>query len=324
MAAARARAAAGQRLIGESESHQLVGGTFLTPSVDLRQVLIDSLRPGTIRWGHKISRVIAIDNDTYELHFTFTTFDPSTGTGSATPASIRTDILIGADGAWSKVRPLLHDTKPHYTGVTMYDLQIAAADLSPELRAFVGKGTCMILEGGKGLIPQMNSGGKCRVYATVYDLSGSGLGDTLPAVGKKEWICGLYDGWDARCHALIRAADEETIVERKIVAVNQDLAWESELSGVTIIGESSFLRLHRTLITFHPCLQDPTADAQATQRTSWRLPGKVSIWRYTTPSSSAASSCDCTLLMPGRLRIPKSREPTALRCVRPCANLNGA
>ena len=188
--------------------------------------MIDSLLPGTIEWDHKITQITALSNDIYEIHF-------------AAQPPITTHLLIGADGAWSKVRRLLHSIDPHYTGLTMFDLQIPAEKLTDDLRAFIGSGTCMILDGGKGLIPQMNAGGRCRAYAAVFDKEKK-VGDPLmPETGGKSWVKRLYEGWDPRCLDLIESADEESIVERKIWAVDPDLTWESDLTGVTIIGQSS-------------------------------------------------------------------------------------
>lgn len=181
------------------------------PRTDLRNTLIESLAEGTIQWDHKITEITAIDNDTYEINFT------------SQPSTI-TSLLIGADGAWSKVRPLLHSVKPRYTGLTMYDLQIPAENVTSELQAFIGKGTCMILQDQKGLIPQMNSGGKCRAYAAVFDSNDGDdrRGGKLPESGKKEWVRDLYAGWDERCGQLVDAAEEESIVERKIWAFDRN------------------------------------------------------------------------------------------------------
>ena len=199
----------------------------LTSRTDLRQTLIDALSPGTIRWNHKITRIAATSNDAYELHF-------------HSQPSVSATVLVGADGAWSKVRKLLHSADPHYTGLTMFDLQIPAERMTPELRAFVGSGTCMVLDGQKGLIPQMNAGGKCRAYAAMYNAEAQAAEELLPEKGAKAWVRTLYDDWDSRCRDLVEACDEETIVERKIMAVDRDLTWTSDLTGVTIIGMYSY------------------------------------------------------------------------------------
>ena len=106
----------------------------------------------------------------------------------------------------------------------------------------------MIFGDGKGLIPQMNAGGKCRAYAAIYNHEERGMGSEevrgkvhLPERGQKKWVKGLYEGWDERCARLVDAAEEESIVERKIMTVDPDLRWETDISGVTIIGTSHAL-----------------------------------------------------------------------------------
>src|SRR5580698_4850384 len=71
-------------------------GTGSRPEVprgELRQMLLDSLPAGTVRWGRKVSGVRALGEGRHELCFT----DGATAV---------TSVLIGADGAWSRIRPL--------------------------------------------------------------------------------------------------------------------------------------------------------------------------------------------------------------------------
>lgn len=195
---------------------------------DLRNILLDSLAPGTVKWDHRVSEVKVLSPDTYEISF------------KSQPA-VRTSLLIGADGTFSRVRPLIHSTQPAYTGVTMYDFQISPSNLTPSLKALIGNGTCIVLSDGKGLFPQMNSGGRCRVYAAISAHAKISNEEPWPEAGqRRQWLIKLYEDWDERYKELIMAADEETATPRRIYAFDPEFQWHSsETTGVTIIGEYS-------------------------------------------------------------------------------------
>lgn len=61
---------------------------------DLRDLLLDALPEGTVRWGSKVTDAVPLDGGRHRV----TLADGTTFT---------TDLLVGADGAWSRIRPLL-------------------------------------------------------------------------------------------------------------------------------------------------------------------------------------------------------------------------
>src|ERR1700753_4108868 len=66
------------------------------PEIDryqLRQILLNSLQPGTVKWKCRLRKVDE-ERGMINLHF-----DHGIETGF--------DLVVGADGAWSKVRPLV-------------------------------------------------------------------------------------------------------------------------------------------------------------------------------------------------------------------------
>ncbi|MGW5950526.1 FAD-dependent oxidoreductase, partial [Streptomyces celluloflavus] len=68
-------------------------GTGGRPEVqrgELRQILLDSLPAGTVRWGHKAVGARALGEGRHEVTF-------ANGTTAVT------SLLVGADGAWSRV-----------------------------------------------------------------------------------------------------------------------------------------------------------------------------------------------------------------------------
>jgi 2-polyprenyl-6-methoxyphenol hydroxylase-like FAD-dependent oxidoreductase len=78
-------------------------------------LLIESLPEETIRWGHKVTSVRAVGKGRHEVAFS---------NGSTCIA----DLVVGADGAWSKVRAFLTDIKPVYTGTCFVETHLSGKD----------------------------------------------------------------------------------------------------------------------------------------------------------------------------------------------------
>ncbi|GFZ44073.1 hypothetical protein JCM24511_01794 [Saitozyma sp. JCM 24511] len=194
---------------------------------DLRNLLLRSLLPDTVKWGYGVKSIAALNNDEYEITFI-----------NAQPPVV-TSCLIGADGVWSRVRPLLHSSKPFYSGLTMYDMFIPPGDLTPEMQKYVGAGSALVLDDHKGILPQMNSGGKCVIYAAMQLPEAFLDANPLPEAGKKEVITKHFEDWHPINRELIMAADERSVTPRKIWSFDPELKWDSPLTGVTVIGDAA-------------------------------------------------------------------------------------
>ncbi|MGW7002674.1 FAD-dependent oxidoreductase [Streptomyces sp. NPDC054933] len=201
------------------------------PEIDrdqLRGLLLDSLAPGTVQWGHKLTTATPLGDATHRLHF-------------ADGTSTVVDLVIGADGAWSRVRPLLSDATPRYTGVTFVETGLDNADTRhPELAALVGNGTMMALADNKGLLAQRNSNHRIRVYVGMrIDRDWYANLDLEDSQSVREALCEQFTGWSPTLLRLITDSDGD-FINRPLFALPVPHAWTSS-RGVTLLGDAAHL-----------------------------------------------------------------------------------
>lgn len=186
------------------------------PEVDraaLRDLLLDSLPEGTVRWGHAFRTA-----DHGLLHF---------ADGGSAPY----DLLVGADGAQSRVRSLLTDARPSHIGQNIVEVGIPDIDRThPGLAAMVGRGNYWVLGDGLSLAAQRNGDGRVRIGLSFYNtgedwFATSGIPFDDPPAARARLI-ELLPGWDARFTALIAACDD-TVVPRPITTLPVGLTWPS-------------------------------------------------------------------------------------------------
>ncbi|MEV6757591.1 NAD(P)/FAD-dependent oxidoreductase [Streptomyces sp. NPDC051214] len=194
----------------------------------LRQMLLDSLPDGTVRWGHKVSGVRSLGDSRHEVAFT---------DGS----SVVTGLLIGADGAWSRVRPLLSDATPEYIGRSFVETYLYDADARhPAAAKAVGGGSLFALAPGKGIQAHRESGGTLHTYVALTEpkewFAAINFTDAASATAR---IAQEFDGWAPELTALI--TDGETApVLRTLNDLPAAHRWE-RVPGVTLLGDAAHL-----------------------------------------------------------------------------------
>jgi 2-polyprenyl-6-methoxyphenol hydroxylase-like FAD-dependent oxidoreductase len=198
------------------------------PEIDrtaLRTLLVDSLGPDRIAWGHKVTAVDTLDDSRHRLTF---------ATGVTTAA----DLLIGADGTWSRVRGLLSDAVPAYSGITHLEFHIPDPEHHPDLAATVGPGMIFALSDDRGILGHGGShidlGAAFRVPQDW--LATCGVDWTDPHAARAALLERL-SGWSSDLTDLIRACDD-AITPRQIFALPTDHCW-SRVPGVTLVGDAA-------------------------------------------------------------------------------------
>ncbi|GIZ40696.1 hypothetical protein CKM354_000402400 [Cercospora kikuchii] len=196
------------------------------PEIDrpkLRELLFNSLPEGTVRWNKKL---VAVSGD-HSLSFA----DGSTASGF--------DLVVGADGAWSKVRPLLSDAKPYYSGIAGHSLLISNAEQQvPDLHKLVNRGNLFSFSDGKSIMAQQMGDGSINVGTWAVRpsdwQSACNVHDTEEV---KKTIRQEYAGWHPDLLALTQAA-EGTVQPRDLYMLPIGHKWKHR-AGVTLIGDAA-------------------------------------------------------------------------------------
>jgi len=203
------------------------GGRPEVPRGELRRILLDSLPAGTVRWGHKVTAVSSLGG-----RHAVTFADGST---------VTTDLLVGADGAWSRVRPLLSEAKPAYVGTSFIETYLFDSDTHHKASAeAVGGGALFALAPGKGIAAHREPNGVLHTYVEMNKpkewIDSIDFSDQVAALA---CVAAEFDGWASELRALI--TDGETApVPRSIHALPVDHRWD-RVPGVTLLGDAAHL-----------------------------------------------------------------------------------
>ncbi|GCE51366.1 2-polyprenyl-6-methoxyphenol hydroxylase-like FAD-dependent oxidoreductase [Thermosporothrix hazakensis] len=208
-------------------------GSQNRPEVDrtaLRAMLLNSLTPGVVRWGHEVRSVRQGGDGTYEIQFAHGTTEVF-------------DLVIGADGAWSRVRPLLSSATPTYTGVTFLEFGLDDVDQQhPAVAQLVGHGGMFAPAANKGLMAQRNGHGHIRVYACLRIPLGwekaTGFTPEQPQMAR-EWLLNQFADYDESLLALIRECNDQFAV-RPLFMLPVGHRWPFH-PGVTLLGDAAHL-----------------------------------------------------------------------------------
>jgi 2-polyprenyl-6-methoxyphenol hydroxylase-like FAD-dependent oxidoreductase len=194
----------------------------------LRQVLLDSLPAGTVRWGHKVAGVRALGEGRHEVRF-------------ADGTTVTTSLLVGADGAWSRVRPLVSDATPEYAGRSIVETYLFDGDTRhPASAKAVGGGSLFALAPDKGIQAHRESGGTLHTYVALAEPQEwfAGIDFTDPAAATAR-IAQEFDGWAPELTALITDSDTAPVL-RPLNTLPIGHRWD-RVPGVTLLGDAAHL-----------------------------------------------------------------------------------
>ncbi|MFD4709671.1 FAD-dependent oxidoreductase [Streptomyces sp. NPDC058430] len=197
------------------------------PEIDrgqLRDLLLGSV---DVQWGRDVTEVVPESPDGVLVHF-------------ADGQKETFDLVIGADGAWSRVRPAVSSATPQYTGVTSVETSLDDVDTHhPDLARLVGDGSLAVYGVNRALVAQRNSGGHVKVYAQFrVPLDQNTNLDPADVEAVRSSLLALFDGWAAPVLDLLRHGT--AFVRRPLYVLPVSHTW-THVSGVTLLGDAAHL-----------------------------------------------------------------------------------
>lgn len=208
-------------------------GEGTRPEIDrgsLRRLLLSQVPDTAIGWGRHVTGVQQLATGGHRLTF-------------ADGTQTHCDILIGADGGRSRIRPLLTDARPVHLSAYL-QLTITDADRRrPRISQFVGPGSLMALGNNINLGAQRSGDGTIRVSVTVRtdaDWIGRQRFHDEDWAGIVTRLRDMFAGWDPELTAMIDACDPGSLVARNIEALPVGTRWSSR-PDVTLLGDAAHL-----------------------------------------------------------------------------------
>ncbi|MEZ2298597.1 FAD-dependent oxidoreductase [Variovorax sp. RCC_210] len=205
------------------------GGSGGRPEVrraDLRALLLKSLPIGTVHWGRRVESVRAAAHARHAMTF-------------ADGSVVKADLVVGADGAWSRVRSLVSGATPTYIGVTYIETYLADVEARhPATAQAVGSGGFFATAPGQAIFAHREPDGRLHTYvavrkplAWVREMEAADPQDALVRTAAE------FDGWHPSLTALITEGQTDPVF-RPVHTLPATHRWE-RVPGVTLLGDAA-------------------------------------------------------------------------------------
>ncbi|KAL6826621.1 salicylate hydroxylase [Trichoderma camerunense] len=211
----------------------------------LTHLLLASIPAERIRWECKLLSASRTSTNRISLDF-------------GSKGIFEHDFVVGADGAWSKIRNLITTVQPYYGGIQYLTLDILNATTRyPALSTLVGTGSCFILGSKKGVVSHRGVQSSIRLYvgvSTEDETPFCAPSAALEAGSLKKALIDssdLFGTWSEQVKDLISTAADEALVTANATQLSEPKplymlpighTWEAQ-PGVAIIGDAAHLMM---------------------------------------------------------------------------------
>lgn len=200
------------------------------PEIDrgpLRALLLTSLKPHTVVWNSHLLSVEEV-NGGWRLHF-------------ENGGTVVADMVIGADGANSKIRPFVTSAKPVWAGVTMIEgVVYDAAKTAPHLHQYLKGGKIFAYGKEQTLIVSSKGDGDfgfaVSFKSTENWLKESGI-DFKDSKQVLAWFEKTFPDWAEVWSELFRS-EKVQFIPRLQYCMPLNLRWNAQ-ANITLIGDAA-------------------------------------------------------------------------------------
>ncbi|KAJ5403623.1 hypothetical protein N7509_003494 [Penicillium cosmopolitanum] len=217
------------------------------PEIDrlqLRQLLLNSIPAHKIRWDHSVCRIERSDNDSsdgangYIIHF----INGNSATGFK--------LIVGADGGWSKVRPLVSAAQPVYCGKMYIESKISHNNRSYKAACeLAGPGLMMAVGPNRSLAIQQSADGTYKMYFGItvakdfYEHRNGGATKKSEAVRRLMLSSDeFYANWAPQLKAIVADGEGPFRAWSLHYLRPEEVDWDRGAApGVTLLGDAAHL-----------------------------------------------------------------------------------
>jgi 2-polyprenyl-6-methoxyphenol hydroxylase-like FAD-dependent oxidoreductase len=187
----------------------------------LRSLLLSSLPEGFVQWNSRVEQISKTQQG-FELRFSDSRI-------------VQAKAVVGADGAWSKVRPLLTSAKPDYCGFSFIELRfLKATSIHTKVAALIGTGLTFALGADKGFLAHLEPNDEFSIYAAFRAPESW---HRKPV--SRESLVEEFSDWHPDYLEILREYEGE-LAPRPVYALPIGLTWP-RTPCVTLIGDAAHL-----------------------------------------------------------------------------------